>query len=47
MGPCGLGVLAILSCLSAGPGVTVRVDAKPSHPISAYIYGASAVLTKI
>jgi hypothetical protein len=39
----GLGLLAAFAGLAAGPGVTVRVAARPSHEISPYIYGASAV----
>ena len=35
--------ILILATLAAGPGVTVRVAATPSHEISPYIYGASGV----
>ena len=35
--------ILVLATLAAGPGVTVRVAAKPSHEISPYIYGASGV----
>ncbi len=35
--------ILLLATLAAGPAVTVRVAAKPSHEISPYIYGASAV----
>ncbi len=36
-------VFLVLLGLSAGPIVTVRVDAKPRHAISPFIYGVSAV----
>jgi hypothetical protein len=36
-------ILASCLVLAAGPGVTVRVEAKPSHEISPFIYGASFV----
>jgi len=41
----GLGGLltTLILGLAAGPVVTVRLDPKPSHPISPFLYGASAV----